>query len=771
MSETAATHSSRRILERLARDFNEDLNLPNWAIPHSLMVASASFLSVFPEQLLSRSERRESLRALVSRKLQLSRPRLQELLDRAAKDRIFFNYHEKAVISDHLDRGDVAAFRALLLENNWPLSFEQAFQPVPITAVFNALHKQLEGGMVNRSDARELSLHEKRQLVLSSLFGGYIFSSLPVEYAHRTLDGSTSEYHASYYAFLQHSLPSVLNRDRALSVLQINTVDWSTHPYDHIRNIVARWLDENRNHLSNHCKLSVIIEPGLENGESCQWRLFSDLTLYAEKGFGRALTAGYFRHSEIQDATRRHIPHLNVQACRFELAEEGITFHDCFVINLKSNVGCPDLGPSLLLTFEVNRKDETPIPCPACRATLLKGNSYPIPGVKSWECDNPICPERSLFNRGNRFSLSTIIRQEAIREKKNEVPEDVIKAWRLDVVEVPSYESVYDMLLFHYTLVDDRTLFTNTQRPSGISHRRQVECQPLPAVDTTSTSFEQFEDGYFFNRYLIDRVDVTRQVKAWETKKQGVTLLQGDCYDALQSFPDCYFDGAVTSPPYYNARDYSTWPNIYAYLYDMYNVGAEVYRTLKSGSYLLYNIFDYFDNENSLAMSAMGKKRMILGAYIIHAFRHAGFELQGNVIWFKGEVEGKRNHNQGNRSPYYQLPLNSWEHILIFRKPGEVKKIEFPFLQRFRPVMKMVRGVNTLGHSAPFPAEIPYLLIRHLEKPSTILDPYSGSMTTARVAYPLGINTVSIEQSPEYCDLGLELLRAQCQPSQQEFDI
>ncbi|WP_424054244.1 DNA methyltransferase, partial [Planktothrix agardhii] len=106
--------------------------------------------------------------------------------------------------------------------------------------------------------------------------------------------------------------------------------------------------------------------------------------------------------------------------------------------------------------------------------------------------------------------------------------------------------------------------------------------------------------------------------------------------------------GAVTSPPYYNAREYSQWSNIYCYLYDMYNISKEVFRCLKHGSPYLFNIFDYFDNENIIVFSDMGKKRLILSSYISFIFRHIGFTHLGNIAWDKGEIEGNRNFNQGN---------------------------------------------------------------------------------------------------------------------------
>ena len=108
-----------------------------------------------------------------------------------------------------------------------------------------------------------------------------------------------------------------------------------------------------------------------------------------------------------------------------------------------------------------------------------------------------------------------------------------------------------------------------------------------------------------------------------------------------------------------------------------------------------------------MVFSAMGKKRMILGAYIVRLFEELGFELRGNVVWDKGEIEGKRNFNQGNHSPYYQAPFNCWEHIYVFAKPGGERPPQFPTILKARPVFKMVNGENVLGHSAPFPPEIP----------------------------------------------------------------
>jgi DNA modification methylase len=235
------------------------------------------------------------------------------------------------------------------------------------------------------------------------------------------------------------------------------------------------------------------------------------------------------------------------------------------------------------------------------------------------------------------------------------------------------------------------------------------------------------------------------------------------------------FDGAVTSPPYYNARDYAQWPNMYCYLHDMLDINTEVFRTLKPGALYLYNVFDYFDNENTIVFSAMGQRRMVLSAYTVDLFRRIGFDLIGNVVWDKGDIEGKRGFNAGNFSPYYQAPFNCWEHVLVFRKPeGNGSKSNGKHNSRHstvgaqlvgrvlrqQPVMKMIRGENVHGHTAPFPDKLPELLVSRLNRGDTVLDPFGGSLTTGRIAERYGVRSVCIERYEEYCQLGLRLRQA-----------
>ena len=128
-------------------------------------------------------------------------------------------------------------------------------------------------------------------------------------------------------------------------------------------------------------------------------------------------------------------------------------------------------------------------------------------------------------------------------------------------------------------------------------------------------------------------------------------------------------------------------------------------------------------------------------------------------MWDKGDIEGKRGFNGGNYSPFYQSPFNCWEHILVFRKPGVDEQQEFRSrIWRHPPVLKMVRGENRHGHSAPFPEALPNLAMEGLSRGSVVLDPFAGSLTTGRVARRLGHDFVCIELREEYCRLGMRLM-------------
>jgi DNA modification methylase len=745
----------------LLSHFNRALGV-DFAAPSDLLAAAQAAIDGCKGwKMYDTGEQRRRLLALVNAKLKLNKDRLQAFLAAAAKDRVFPNYHDKLEILECLDYADEQRFQRWLKKARYQEALFTHFDPVPPGESVQRLQDLLRTGTVNRSDARACPLSERQTEILRSLFGSYIFHAFPAEAMHRYFNADcNTAYHENFYQHLLAFHGRTLHRDCALVYLRVTRAMIQRSTADGLRDALCAFLRHTYDRLSNHCFLAIQVPAFREGVEDGQWRLFSDLVLYAEKHREVWLQAGYFRPREIEAATAGHIPGLEVSQARFDLANEGFFYRDCFLL-LPDKQGRDQPG-DLLLLFDKNARDETVIPCPGCRGTDVAGNSYPALGVRSWECRNSLCPERSAFDRGNRYSLSSIIRQEAIKSEADQIPEGSLKRWKLDVVRDVAAGDVPDMLIRHYSLHGDTVVFVNgAQRPRRLHGRRlaQEGFEPKEAEG----EYARFMASAFFRRFVIDRKRhrSTAPVRVPHRAPDAV-VYRGDCFEVLSRLEESSLDGAVTSPPYYNARSYSTWPNIYCYLYDMYNSARAVYRTLKPGSYYVFNIFDYFDNENSIVFSAMGKKRMILGPYLINLFRRIGFELHGNVAWYKGEIEGKRNYNQGNRSPYYQAPLNCWEHCFVFRKPGvSAGTYQFPVILDAKPVYKIVRGENILGHTAPFPSAVPELLIRQMDKGECVLDPFSGSMTTGRTAHRHGLRSISIELQKDYCELGIRLLEGE----------
>jgi DNA modification methylase len=724
-----------------------------------LTAAQAAIDGCRDSRMYPKEERRRRLLALINAKLKLNKDRLQAFLDAAAVNRVFPNYHDKIEILECLDYSDKKRFKRWLAYAQSENGLFSAFDPVTEAESLEGLHELLRTGTVNRSDARQCSLDERQEEILRSLFGSYVFHAFPAKAIHRHFNADCRiKYHEDFYQHLLAFHAQALHRDCALVYLRLPREATKELAGTDLRDALCSFIRETYDRLSNHCVLAIQIEPFREGAGAGEWNLFSDLVLYAEKHREVKLKTGYFRPHRIQAATAEHVPNLDGEQACFDIANEGFFFRDCFVLA----AGEQDNRPAnLLLLFDKNERDETVIPCPGCRSSIVAGNSYSTLGVRSWECRNPICPDRSAFDRGNRYSLSSIIKQEAIKSDADQIPESSLRRWKLDVVRDVDESAVCDMLVRHYSLHGDTVVFVNGASFEAEVNGRRVLHETFDPKRAVRGTQARFQSSAFFKRFVLERDDTGGKAPTpLPHPFKDTTVYNADCFEVLSRLKESSIDGAVTSPPYYNARSYSTWPNIYCYLYDMYNAARAVFRVLKPGSYYVFNIFDYFDNENILVFSAMGKKRMILGAYLVNLFRRVGFELHSNVTWFKGEIEGKRNYNQGNRSPYYQAPLNTWEHCFVFRKPGgEGRPYHFPAVLDAKPVYKIVRGENVLGHTAPFPPDIPLLLISQMNRGECVLDPFSGSMTTGRTAYQRGLRSVSIELQKEYCDLGIKLLK------------
>ena len=296
---------------------------------------------------------------------------------------------------------------------------------------------------------------------------------------------------------------------------------------------------------------------------------------------------------------------------------------------------------------------------------------------------------------------------------------------------------------------------------------------------------------------------------------KNIKIIWGNCLDKLKSFPNESVGLMCTSPPYYNARDYSVWNNLNDYLSFMTEVIKECYRVLDNHRVFVFNVSDVVDNDNLSEIKCWGERKIPLPSYFIKIFEDCGFTYVDDIIWDKGEVQSSRHKNKSTPYPFYQYPLNCYEHILIFHKHRLEKDIRYPcsscgsldvksnsytykglrsweccnskcnrsvsdrgkrfslktiitqdeakqqnnivpseFVDNWRrdihklsPVIKINnKKENKLGHTAPYPAEIPEMAIRYYSyEGDIVLDMFGGSFTTAIQARKLNRIGVGIE--------------------------
>jgi DNA modification methylase len=237
---------------------------------------------------------------------------------------------------------------------------------------------------------------------------------------------------------------------------------------------------------------------------------------------------------------------------------------------------------------------------------------------------------------------------------------------------------------------------------------------------------------------------------------------------AMTEVEEAGIDLVVTSPPYWQIKDYGVpgqigyGQSLHEYLRDLYHTWRECFRVLREGARLCLNIGDQFARA-----SVYGRYKVIpLHAEFISQCEQIGFDFMGAIIWQK-----KTTMNTSGGATImgsYPFPPNGiveidYEFIHIFKKPGKSRKVSKEIKAASRLTKEEWKdyfaghwyfgGTRQVGHEAMFPEELPRRLIRMFTfQGDTVLDPFLGSGTTAKVALDLGRNVVGYEINPDFLE-------------------
>lgn len=292
--------------------------------------------------------------------------------------------------------------------------------------------------------------------------------------------------------------------------------------------------------------------------------------------------------------------------------------------------------------------------------------------------------------------------------------------------------------------------------------------------DTTSTTKK---DGSVAKKSVPRKVcpppPTAKDSKSFFNRDGSIAaLIQGNSLEVLKTLPADSFNVAVTSPPYFWARDYGYEGQIgheddlEHYVAALADVFDEVQRTLHPEGVFFLNIGDtYYSGRGQphgsdpraksrqfmrSKLRAVDKsgwglpKKSLIGVPWKVAFemQRRGWTLRADIIW-----------NRCNAHPEptaKDRPHRQYEHLFMFAKTRFYSFDRSALPQEDVWDIPIERNVR-INHNAAFPSD---LVKRCVEIASPlggkVLDPFVGSGTTLDVATSLGRHALGIDMSPTY---------------------
>jgi len=240
-------------------------------------------------------------------------------------------------------------------------------------------------------------------------------------------------------------------------------------------------------------------------------------------------------------------------------------------------------------------------------------------------------------------------------------------------------------------------------------------------------------------------------------------VVHADTIETMKFLEDESIHLTFTSPPYYNARDYSIYPSYKAYLEFLADVFREVHRITKEGRFLLVNTSPIIIPRISRAHSS---KRYPIPFDIHPHLMDMGWEFIDDIIWLKPEASVKNRIGgfMQHRKPLAYKPNTVTEYLMVYRKNTD-KLLDWNIREYDEQKViesKVSDGYETTNvwkidpcfdkvHSAVFPAELCKRVIQYYSfKGDLVFDPFGGSGKMGKTAKSLGRYFFMTEKDETY---------------------
>jgi DNA modification methylase len=252
----------------------------------------------------------------------------------------------------------------------------------------------------------------------------------------------------------------------------------------------------------------------------------------------------------------------------------------------------------------------------------------------------------------------------------------------------------------------------------------------------------------------------------------SIGIINNDALLGLKSLPSNTFHVAVTSPPYFWARDYGIEGQIghedtvEEFVASLVAVFDEVKRVLHPEGVFYLNIGDTYYSGNGQPhgtdprspsrnfmrkkMRAVDKsgwdipKKSLIGIpwKVAFAMQEKGWTLRSDIIW--------NRCNAFSEPTARDRPFRQHEHVFLFSK-SRFYSFDRSQLEEEDVWNIPIERTKRIDHNAAFPAElVRRCILTGSPVGGFVLDPFLGSGTTLDVALELGRHGVGIDLSSKY---------------------
>jgi len=237
----------------------------------------------------------------------------------------------------------------------------------------------------------------------------------------------------------------------------------------------------------------------------------------------------------------------------------------------------------------------------------------------------------------------------------------------------------------------------------------------------------------------------------------------GDCLELLKEVDDNSIALVVTSPPYFNARDYSSWPTFDDYCKFINAVMSELKRCIMEGGFICWNV--------SGRIICNGTKYSL--GFASQAILEKFFSFYDIIVWVKQQgtifnvtSAGYQKYSKDGGRPVRLIQRHEFIYVYFKGKNCDLnkskvgKQTDKNFLY-WSNVLSLPGarahfldgGKTRTVHTAPFSEVLASTMIDwFLLNDGIVLDPFGGSGTVGAVSNKLGNDFILFELNSGYCE-------------------